>query len=95
MQKGARRPHGIRSRKISVSVSEDDLAVLLARAKRVHRGNVSAVVHDMVVALKREQALDELLGVLGGDRVTAEEMSKLREEIAAAKPAPRKRRRAA
>ena len=95
MKKGTRRPHGIRSRKISVSVSEEDLAVLSARAKRMHRGNLSAVVHDMVVALKREQALDELLGVLGGDRVTAEEMLKLRQEIAATKPGPRRRRAAA
>jgi hypothetical protein len=95
MQKGTRRPHGIRSRKISVSVSEEDLAVLSARARRMHRGNLSAVVHDMVVALKREQALDELLGMLGGDRVTETEMLKLRQEIAAAKPGARRRRPAA
>lgn len=61
----------------------------------MHRGNLSAVVHDMVVALKREQALDELLGVLGGDRVTEGEKQKLREEIAAAKPGPRRKRRSA
>lgn len=78
-----------------MSVSEEDLAVLTARAKRMHRGNLSAVVHDMVVALKREQALDELLGVLGADRVTEKEMVKLRQEIAAAKPGPRRRRSAA
>jgi len=95
MERRTRRPHGIRSRKISVSVSEDDLKVLTARAKRMHRGNLSAVVHDMVVALKREEALDELLGMLGGDRVTEEEMQKLRNEIAAAPPGPRKRRSAA
>jgi hypothetical protein len=95
MEKAARRPHGIRSRKISVSVSAEDLAVLSARAKRMHRGNLSAVVHDMVVTLKREQALDELLGVLGADRVTEAEKQRLREEIAAAKPGPRKRRSAA
>lgn len=95
MQKGTRRAHGIRSRKISVSVSAEDLAVLSARAKRMHRGNLSAVVHDMVVALKREQALDELLGELGADRVTEADKQKLREEIAAAKPGARKRRSAA
>ena len=95
MERRTRRPHGIRSRKISVSVSEEDLKVLTARAKRMHRGNLSAVVHDMVAALKREEALDELLGMLGGDRVTEEEMQKLRNEIAAAPPGPRKRRSAA
>lgn len=76
-------------------MSEEDLKVLSARAKRVHRGNLSAVVHEMVAALKREEALDELLGVLGGDRVTEEEMQKLRKEIAAAPTGPRKRRSAA
>jgi hypothetical protein len=95
MQARTRRPHGIRSRKISVSVSADDLRVLSARAKRMHRGNLSAVVHEMVAALKREEALDELLEVLGGTSVTAEEMQKLRSEVAATPTGPRKRRSAA
>jgi hypothetical protein len=95
MEPRTRRPHGIRSRKISVSVSAEDLKVLTARAKRMHRGNLSAVVHDMVAALRREDALDELLGMLGGDRVTEDSMQKLRNEIAAAPLGPRKRRSAA
>jgi hypothetical protein len=98
MQKRARRPHGINSRKISVSVSEDDLKVLSARAKRLHRGNISATVHEMVATLKREEAADEVLGMLGGDQVTEEEMQAVRDEIAtagAARQKPRKRRTAA
>ena len=95
MQARTRRPHGIRSRKISVSVSEEDLRVLSARAKRMHHGNISAVVHEMVAALKREQALDELLEMLGGERVTEGEMQKLRNEIAAAPAGRRKGRSAA
>jgi hypothetical protein len=95
MEQRARRPHGIRSRKISVSVSEDDLKVLSARAKRMHRGNLSAVVHEMVATLKREEALDEVLEMLGGGKVTEVDLQELRKEIAAAPTGPRKRRPAA
>ena len=93
MEKRRRAPHGIRSRKISVSVSEADLKVLAARAKRVHHGNLSAVVHEMVETLRREEALGELLGLLGGDGVTEKEMLALRREIAEAKAGPKKRSR--
>jgi hypothetical protein len=95
MQKRSRRPHGIRSRKISISVSEDDLKVLSRQADRLYRGNVSALVHDMIVALKRERAVDELLDFLGGDRVTEREVQAVRDEVAAAPVKRRKRRRAA
>jgi hypothetical protein len=61
----------------------------------MHQGNLSAVVHEMVATLKREQALDELLQMLGGERVTEEEMQKLRKEIAAAPTGRRKRPSAA
>jgi len=95
MQKRTRRPHGIGSRKISVSVSKDDLEVLSARAKRLHHGNISAVVHEMIATVRRQEAMDELLDTLGGDRVTEEEMQKLRDEIAATPAQRRKRRNAA
>jgi hypothetical protein len=94
MQKRARRPQGIHTRKISVSITEDDLALITRRAKRLHRGNVSAVVHEMVAALRREEALDRLLASFDGAPPTPEELHQLREEIAAA-PTGRKRRPAA
>jgi hypothetical protein len=94
MQKRGRRPQGIHSRKISVSVSEEDLKVISARARRLHRGNVSAVVNEMVATLRREEAADELLGVLGGDGITEQTLKALREEVAAA-PLPRRKRRSA
>lgn len=95
MQARTRRPHGIESRKISISVSKDDLEVLTARAKRVYGGNISAVVHEMIAALKREEAADELLGLLGGDRITDEEMQAVRDEVTAEQRPRRKRRKAA
>ena len=89
------RAHGIKSRKISISVSEEDLAVLTQRAARAHGGNVSAVVHELVVALKRNEAADQLLDLLDGDRVTEREMQAIRDEIAGPRARPRKRRTAA
>jgi hypothetical protein len=88
-----RRPHGIRSRKISVSVSRDDLAVLAARAKRLHRGNLSAVVHEMVAALRRQEAADRLLEMLGGDRVTEADIDAIRKEMDGVPAEARRRRR--
>ena len=91
MQKRSRRPHGIGAEKISVSVTREDLAVLRRRAKLAHGGNVSAVLHDMVATLRREEAMDRLLAKFGGDRVTDAQLQSLREEIAAA-ALPRARR---
>ncbi|MCL2723843.1 MAG: hypothetical protein FWD69_05340 [Polyangiaceae bacterium] len=89
-----RREHGIGSRKISISVSTDDLAIISARAKRLHRGNVSAVVHEMVATLKREEAAEEVLRMLEGERITDSEMQAIRRELATPKviQAPRRRR---
>ena len=95
MQKRSRRPHGIGTRKISVSVSAEDLTILSKRANRLYRGNVSALIHDMIVALKREQAADELLEMLGGERVTERQIQALRDEVGAAPVKRRKGRRAA
>jgi hypothetical protein len=92
METRGRRPHGIRSRKISVSVSEDDLRVLRARAKRLYRGNLSAVVHEMAAAVRREEAADELLKMLGGDRITEEEMQAIRDEVGSVRAVTRRRR---
>ena len=100
MQKRSRRPHGTNTRKISLSVSADDLKVLVAHARRDHRGNVSAVVHDMVETLRRQAAMDRLLRRLGAHEISDEEMEDARAELfgarpAAAKPRHSPRRRAA
>ena len=89
----SRRPRGIRTKKISVSVSADDLLLLSARAKRAHDGNISAVVHELVDRMRREQAADDVLEMLGG-KVSGAEMDAVRAEIHA-RSGKRKRRRAA
>ena len=95
MEKRARRSHGIRSRKVSVSVSEEDLRLLSARAKRVYRGNLSAVVHELADGLRRREALARLLGTFEGAASTVSEIQALRDEIASAPTGRRKRRPAA
>ena len=90
----SRRPHGLRTQKISISVSKDDLRLMTERARRVHRGNLSAVVHEMAETLRRKEALVALLDDFGGEPSTAAELQALRDEIAHA-PTGKPRRPAA
>lgn len=87
-----RRPQGLKGRKLSVFVSAADAATLSSQAKRTHRGNVSAVIADLIAALRRQQAADGVLRELGGDRVTEEDVAAIRREVATA---GRRRRRSA
>ena len=78
----SRRPRGTNSRKISISVSEADLRLLSARAERAYGGNVSAVIHELAATLRRQEATDRLLDLLGGDAVTDADMDAVRSERA-------------
>jgi hypothetical protein len=49
------------TRKVSVTVTAEDLKLLRARAKRLHRGNLSAAVADGVSRLREEEATHRLL----------------------------------
>lgn len=44
------------TRKVSLSVHKDDLAIIKERAKRLHDGNVSAVFAELIDAIKRQEA---------------------------------------
>lgn len=44
------------TRKVSLSVHEEDFAVLKERAKRLHHGNVSAVFAELIATIKRQEA---------------------------------------
>ena len=83
----------ITTRKISISLTEDDLAVLKREAARSHGGNVSAVVQAMIATLRRGEAIDRFLDRVGA-KVSDEEVQAIRDEIAG-RPPRRKRRRAA
>lgn len=68
-----RRSRGIQTKKISVSVSKADLERLTRRAKRLHGGNVSAVIHEMAEQAEKQEALDRLWNSLGQPVVTDDE----------------------
>lgn len=67
-----KRKNGIHAVKISVSVAEDDLVVLRRRAKRLYGGNLSAVIHEMAVKTRRQEAMENLVDSLGGPSLTDE-----------------------
>lgn len=51
--------------KVSVSIGNDDLALLRERARRLHGGNLSAVVADLVAQERRRVAAEKLLARYG------------------------------
>lgn len=67
-----KRKNGIHAVKISVSVAEEDLVVLRRRAKRLYGGNLSAVIHEMAVKTRRQEAMENLVDALGGPSLTDE-----------------------
>ena len=68
-----RRARGIRTEKISVSVTKEDLAKLQRRAKRLYGGNISAVIHEMADQAEKQEAIDKLWVSLGKPTVTEKE----------------------
>ena len=51
--------------KVSLSVHADDLAMLKARARRLHHGNVSAVFAELIATAKRQEAWAKALAWYG------------------------------
>ncbi len=76
-------------------MSEEDLGYLTARAERLHGGNLSAVVHELVEWEKRNDAADKFLATYGKDVIITEaDMQAIRDEWAAPPARPPKRKRA-
>jgi hypothetical protein len=83
------------TRKVSLSVHEDDLEMLKERAKRVHRGNVSAVFAELIVRIRREEALRKAFEWYGDPIVLSDEdRARIDREIFGERSAARRRRRA-
>ena len=53
------------TKKVSLSVNREDLAVLKNRAKRLHGGNVSAVFAELIAEIKRREAWDRAIAWYG------------------------------
>ncbi len=54
------------TRKVSLSVRKDDLALLRGRAKRLHGGNVSALFAELIAEIRRREAWDRAVAWYGG-----------------------------
>lgn len=70
-----RRPRGIQTKKISVSVTKEDLVRLSRRAKRLYGGNISALIHEMAEQAEKQEAIDKLWENLGKPTVSEDERS--------------------
>jgi hypothetical protein len=67
-----------RTEKISISVDHDDLAILRKRAKRLHGGNLSAVIADAARLIEEEEGRQALLDWLGdAARLTDEDRARI------------------
>jgi hypothetical protein len=53
------------TRKVSLSVNREDLAIIKDRAKRLHGGNVSAVFADLIAEIRRREAWERAVAWYG------------------------------
>ena len=81
--------------KVSLSIRNDDLAVLRRRAARSHGGNLSAVIADLVAEARRQEAWEKMSAWYGKPvEMTESEREAIHREILGA-PRRARRRRAA
>ncbi|MBX3187618.1 MAG: hypothetical protein KF819_11410 [Labilithrix sp.] len=87
--------------KISISLDKRDAAALRKRAKRLHGGNLSAVVAELAADARLLEGMHELVGWLGGPSLTDDDRRALDREWRGddrsskkpvTAPAPRRRR---
>ena len=82
--------------KISVSVNQDDLRILKKRAKRLHDGNLSAVIAEIIARAREQEGLADLLGWLGGPGLMSkEEEEAIDRELLGQTTQPKRRRKKA
>ncbi len=68
--------------KISVSLNREDLKIIRKRAKRLYRGNVSAVIAEIIARARQQEGLADLLDWLGGPLpITKEEEAEIDGEL--------------
>lgn len=77
--------------KVSISLNRDDLAALKKRAKRLHGGNVSAVIAELAADARQLEAMNELVDWLGGPDLTDEDRVRLDREMRGESPSPTKK----
>lgn len=69
------------TQKVSVSITHADLRVLRRRARRLYRGNLSAVIAEAASRMREEEGREALLDWLGdAGAATPEEFAAVRAE---------------
>jgi hypothetical protein len=76
--------------KISISIHRDDLKALKKRAKRLHGGNVSAVIAELAADARLLEGMNDLIDWLGGPSLTDAERKKIDRELARPRVAKKK-----
>lgn len=66
--------------KVSISIRKDDLAVLRRRARKLHKGNLSAIMAEAAASARRKEAQEEVLAWIGPLDMTDEQREALRAE---------------
>jgi hypothetical protein len=80
--------------KVSVTIDRAKLQMLRRRAKRLHGGNLSAVIDEATEHLRRLEALDEFLERAGAPELTPEQREAIHAEWRG-EPKPKRRKRRA
>ncbi len=77
--------------KISISLHREDLKALKKRAKRLHGGNVSAVITELAADAGLLEGMNELVDWLGGPSLTNDDRERLDREMRGERPASKKK----
>lgn len=83
-----------RTVKVSISIDKGDLAVLRRRARKSHRGNLSAAFSEAARLIRQREARTRLIDMLGGPTLTASAAGTIDAEQAEHPDQPKKSRRA-
>ncbi len=81
--------------KLSISIADDDLRWLERRAKRLHRGNLSAAVAEQTRLARHHEALGVMLDRLGVPELSEPESDAWIAEIDGRAKKAKRRKRAA
>jgi hypothetical protein len=81
--------------KVSVTIDRDKLRMLRRRAKRLHGGNLSAVIDEATEHLRRLEAMDDFLDHVGAPQLTPQEVGRIEAEWRGEAGLGRRRRRPA
>src|SRR5262249_43504540 len=70
-----------RTAKVSISIDREDLKALKQRAKRLHGGNVSAVIAELAADARLLEGMSDLVEWLGGPSLTNEDRERIDAEL--------------